>query len=64
MRQRLTNMLQFNLNYTWSATRGNDDGDNPLGSVNDATGGTEDFFDLESNWGPASATQRMCLLAA
>ena len=52
MRQRLTNKVQLNLNYTWSSTRGNYDGDNTLSSVNDASQTVQDFFDLDSSWGP------------
>ena len=47
MRQRLTNKLQLNLNYTWSSTRANYDGDNTLSSVNDASQTVQDFFDLD-----------------
>lgn len=53
IRQRLTRNLQFNLNYTWSATRSNYDGDNASGSVNDEFQTLQDFFDIEENWGPA-----------
>jgi hypothetical protein len=52
MRQRVTNKLQYNLNYTWSSTRANYDGDNTLSSVNDASQTNQDFFDIESSWGP------------
>jgi hypothetical protein len=52
MRQRVTNKLQYNLNYTWSSTRSNYDGDNTLSSVNDASQTNQDFFDIESSWGP------------
>lgn len=52
MRQRLTNKLQLNLNYTWSLTRSNYDGDNTLSSVNDASQTAQDFFDIDSAWGP------------
>jgi len=51
MRQRLTNKLQFNVNYTWSSTRANYDGDNTLSSVNDASQTAQEFFDIDSNWG-------------
>jgi hypothetical protein len=53
MRQRLSNRVQFSLNYTWSVTRANSDGDNPLESVNDASSSIQDFFDVDANWGPA-----------
>ena len=53
MRQRFSSKLQVNLNYTLSSTRANYDGDNTLSSVNDASSTVQDFFDLESNWGPA-----------
>jgi hypothetical protein len=52
-RQRLSSRLQFNLNYTLSSTRSNYDGDNPLNSVNDAGETIQEFFDVDSNWGPA-----------
>ena len=52
MRQRVTNKLQANVNYTWSSTRSNYDGDNTLSSVNDASQTNQDFFDIESSWGP------------
>jgi len=52
MRQRLARRVQLNLNYTWSSTRANYDGDNTLSSVNDASQTVQDFFDLESSWGP------------
>ena len=52
MRQRVTNKLQYNVNYTWSSTRSNYDGDNTLSSVNDASQTNQDFFDIESSWGP------------
>ena len=51
MRQRLTRKLQLNLNYTWSSTRGNYDGDNTLSSVNDASQTVQDFFDLDIQLG-------------
>ncbi len=41
------------LNYTWSSTRSNYDGDNTLSSVNDASQTNQDFFDVDANWGPA-----------
>jgi hypothetical protein len=53
MRTKLSSTLQVNLNYTWSSTRSNYDGDNTLSSVNDATQTVQDFFDLQSSWGPA-----------
>jgi len=53
MRQRFSGKLQVNLNYTLSSTRANYDGDNTLSSVNDASSTVQEFFDLESNWGPA-----------
>jgi outer membrane receptor protein involved in Fe transport len=53
MRQRFSSRLQVNLNYTLSSTRANYDGDNTLSSVNDASSTVQNFFDLESNWGPA-----------
>jgi outer membrane receptor protein involved in Fe transport len=52
LRQRLTRRMQFNLNYTWSSTRSNYDGDNTLSSVNDASQTNQEFFDIDSNWGP------------
>ena len=51
VRQRMTT-VQLHLNYTWSSTRANYDGDNTLSSVNDASQTVQDFFDLESSWGP------------
>jgi Carboxypeptidase regulatory-like domain/TonB dependent receptor-like, beta-barrel len=53
IRQRVSRNLQFNLNYTWSATRANYDGDNSGPSVNDEARNVQDFFDIDSNWGPA-----------
>jgi hypothetical protein len=54
IRQRLTRNLQFNLNYTWSSTRSNYDGDNASVSVNDEIQTLQDFFDdLDTSWGPA-----------
>jgi Carboxypeptidase regulatory-like domain/TonB dependent receptor-like, beta-barrel len=53
IRQRLSGNLQFNLNYTWSSTRANYDGDNAGGSVNDEIRNIQEFFDIDSNWGPA-----------
>ncbi len=53
IRQKVSKKLSFNLNYTWSSTRSNYDGDNTLSSVNDASQTNQDFFDTESSWGPA-----------
>jgi len=53
IRQRLSRNLQFNLNYTWSETRANYDGDNAGPSVNDESRNIQEFFDIDSNWGPA-----------
>jgi hypothetical protein len=56
IRQRLTQNLQFNVNYTWSFNRSNYDGDNASVSVNDEFETLQDFFaDLNdpANWGPA-----------
>jgi hypothetical protein len=58
VRQRLTSNLQFNLNYTLSSTRSNYDGDNPLNSVNDAGETIQEFFETDTNWGPAIGDSR------
>jgi hypothetical protein len=55
MRQRLTNKLQLNLNYTWSSTRANYDGDN-LSSVNDASQTVPDFSTSTRAGAPSSVT--------
>lgn len=63
IKQRLSKNLQFNLNYTWSSTRSNYDGDNAGPSTNDETQNVQEFFDTVDangvkngpsyNWGPA-----------
>ena len=49
----MSSRFQYTLNYTWSSTRSNYDGDNTLSSVNDASQTNQDFFDVDANWGPA-----------
>ena len=53
LKQRMSSRFQYTLNYTWSSTRANYDGDNTLSSVNDASQTNQDFFDVDANWGPA-----------
>ena len=53
VKQRMSSRFHTTLNYTWSSTRSNYDGDNTLSSVNDASQTNQDFFDVDANWGPA-----------
>ena len=44
----------FNLNYTLSRNMAHTGGDGTPGFIGDSVGSVQDFFDIESAWGPAS----------
>jgi outer membrane receptor protein involved in Fe transport len=54
LRQRMWHHITFNLNYTLSRNMAHTGGDGTPGFIGDSVGSVQDFFDLESAWGPSS----------
>jgi hypothetical protein len=53
-RQRPVHNFSFNVNYTWSKAMAQAGGDGTPGFIGDSTANVQDFFDVDSEWGPAS----------
>lgn len=58
LRQRAWRNITFNLNYTLSKNMAHTGGDGTPGFIGDSVGSVQDFFDIESAWGPASGDAR------
>jgi hypothetical protein len=54
LRQRAWRDITFNVNYTLSRNMAHTGGDGTPGFIGDSVGSVQDFFDIESAWGPAS----------
>ncbi|MBI1874158.1 MAG: TonB-dependent receptor [Acidobacteria bacterium] len=54
LRQQFAQNVAFNLNYTWSKALAHVGGDGTPGFIGDTINSVQDFFDLDSAWGPAS----------
>ena len=54
LRQRMWRNVTFNMNYTLSKNMAHTGGDGTPGFIGDSVGSVQDFFDIESAWGPAS----------
>jgi hypothetical protein len=54
LRQRAWRNVTFNLNYTLSRNMAHTGGDGTPGFIGDSIGSVQDFFDIDSAWGPAS----------
>jgi len=54
VRQRMWHNTTFNLNYTLSRNMAHTGGDGTPGFIGDSVSSVQDFFDIESAWGPAS----------
>jgi hypothetical protein len=54
LRQRAWRNITFNMNYTLSRNMAHTGGDGTPGFIGDSVGSVQDFFDIESAWGPAS----------
>jgi len=53
-RQRPVRHFSYNVNYTWSKALAQAGGDGTPGFIGDSTANVQDFFDVDSEWGPAS----------
>jgi len=54
LRQRAWRHTTFNLNYTLSRNMAHTGGDGTPGFIGDSVGSVQDFFDIDSAWGPSS----------
>lgn len=54
LRQRMWRHTTFNLNYTLSKNMAHTGGDGTPGFIGDSVGSVQDFFDIDSAWGPSS----------